>query len=37
LEAFQAVGEAGRDLPDDADASTLIRAALKRLGKDLTR
>ena len=37
LEAFQAVGEAARDLPEDADASTLIRAALKRLGKDLTR
>ncbi|CAA7616282.1 Holliday junction branch migration protein RuvA [Magnetospirillum sp. SS-4] len=37
LEAFQAVGETARDLPEDADASTLIRAALKRLGKDLTR
>lgn len=37
LEAFQAVGEAASDLPDEADASTLIRAALKRLGKDLTR
>ena len=37
LEAFQAVGEAARELPEDADASTLIRAALKRLGKDLTR
>lgn len=37
LEAFQAVGETARDLPEDSDASTLIRAALKRLGKDLTR
>ena len=37
LEAFQAVGEAARDLPEASDASTLIRAALKRLGKDLTR
>jgi Holliday junction DNA helicase RuvA len=37
LEAFQAVGETARDLPEEADASTLIRAALKRLGKDLTR
>jgi Holliday junction DNA helicase RuvA len=37
LEAFQAVGEIARDLPEEADASTLIRAALKRLGKDLTR
>ena len=37
LEAFQAVGEAARDLPEEADAATLIRAALKRLGKDLTR
>lgn len=37
LEAFQAVGETARDLPEEADASALIRAALKRLGKDLTR
>jgi Holliday junction DNA helicase RuvA len=37
LEAFQAVGEAGRELGEGADASTLIRAALKRLGKDLVR
>ncbi|OAN50506.1 Holliday junction DNA helicase RuvA [Paramagnetospirillum marisnigri] len=37
LEAFQAAGEAARDLPEDTDASALIRAALKRLGKDLTR
>jgi Holliday junction DNA helicase RuvA len=35
LEAFQAVGETARDLPEEVDASTLIRAALKRLGKDL--
>ncbi|MDO8605232.1 MAG: Holliday junction branch migration protein RuvA [Phaeospirillum sp.] len=37
LEAFQAAGEAARDLDGDADASALIRAALKRLGRDLTR
>ncbi|MBI3444268.1 MAG: Holliday junction branch migration protein RuvA [Magnetospirillum sp.] len=37
LEAFQAVGETARELGDDADAPALIRAALKRLGKDLTR
>ena len=37
MEAFQAVGEVARDLDDEADASALIRAALKRLGKDLTR
>jgi Holliday junction DNA helicase RuvA len=37
LEAFQAVGEVLRELGDDADASALIRAALKRLGKELTR
>jgi Holliday junction DNA helicase RuvA len=37
LEAFQAAGEAARDLDEDSDASALIRAALKRLGKDLTR
>jgi len=38
LEAFQAVGEAARELDDDAaDSSILIRAALKRLGKELTR
>ncbi|EME68170.1 Holliday junction DNA helicase RuvA [Paramagnetospirillum caucaseum] len=35
LEAFQAVGETARELGDDADSSTLIRAALKRLGKGL--
>jgi Holliday junction DNA helicase RuvA len=37
LEAFQAVGEAARDLGDGAQASILIREALKRLGKELTR
>ena len=37
LEAFQAVGETARDLGDEADASALIRASLKRLGKELTR
>ncbi len=37
LEAFQAAGEAARELGDAAEASALIRAALKRLGKDLTR
>lgn len=37
LEAFEAVGQAARDLPEDADASTLIRAALKRMAKDLAR
>lgn len=37
LEAFEAVGAAGRELGDGADASSLIRAALKRLAKDLTR
>lgn len=35
LEAFQAVGETARELGDEADASALIRAALKRLGKGL--
>jgi Holliday junction DNA helicase RuvA len=37
LEAFQAVGEAARELGDGAPTSTLIREALKRLGKELTR
>ncbi|ARJ65102.1 Holliday junction DNA helicase RuvA [Magnetospirillum sp. ME-1] len=35
LEAFQAVGEAARELGDEAESSALIRAALKRLGKGL--
>lgn len=35
LEAFQAVGETARELGDEADSPTLIRAALKRLGKGL--
>ncbi|MBI2235838.1 MAG: Holliday junction branch migration protein RuvA [Magnetospirillum sp.] len=37
LEAFQAVGEAARELDDGTPASTLIREALKRLGKDMIR
>lgn len=37
LEAFEAVGVVARELGDDADSSTLIRHALKRLGKDLMR
>lgn len=35
LEAFQAVGETVRELGDEADSPTLIRASLKRLGKGL--
>ncbi|MGE5505607.1 MAG: Holliday junction branch migration protein RuvA [Actinomycetota bacterium] len=37
LEAFQAVGEAARDLGEGAAANALIAAALKRLGKELAR
>ncbi|OJX81251.1 Holliday junction branch migration protein RuvA [Magnetospirillum sp. 64-120] len=37
LEAFEAVGVVAKELGDDADSSTLIRHALKRLGKDLMR
>lgn len=37
LEAFQAVGEAARELDDGTPTSTLIREALKRLGKDMIR
>jgi Holliday junction DNA helicase RuvA len=37
LEAFEAVGVVAREQGDGADASTLIRLALKRLGKDLSR
>ncbi len=37
LEAFDAVGVVAKELGDDADSSTLIRHALKRLGKDLMR
>ena len=37
LEAFEAVGQAARDVDEDVTASALIHAALKRLGKDLTR
>lgn len=36
LEAFEAVGKVARD-NDGADSSTLIRLALKQLGKDLAR
>lgn len=36
LEAFEAVGKVARD-NDDADSSTLIRLALRQLGKDLAR
>lgn len=37
LEAFEAVGIVSRDLGEGADASTLIRHALQRLGKEMTR
>jgi holliday junction DNA helicase RuvA len=37
LEAFEAAGAAAAELGDNSDASTLIRAALKRLGKDMAR
>jgi len=37
LEAFEAVGVVAKELGEDADSSTLIRHALKRLGKDLMR
>jgi len=37
LEAFEAVGITARELGEGAEASALIRAALKRLGKELTR
>ncbi|MEW5728620.1 MAG: Holliday junction branch migration protein RuvA [Pseudomonadota bacterium] len=37
LEAFEAAGKAARELPEGTDASTLIRAALKLLGKELAR
>lgn len=36
LEAFEAVGKVARD-NDGADSSTLIRLALRQLGKDLAR
>ncbi len=36
-DAFQAVGEAARELDDGTPTSTLIREALKRLGKDMIR
>jgi holliday junction DNA helicase RuvA len=37
LEAFQAVGEAAGELGDEAGSSALIRAALRKLGKELAR
>jgi Holliday junction DNA helicase RuvA len=37
LEAFEAVGAAAHELGEGADASALIRAALKRLGRELAR
>ena len=37
LEAFEAVGIVAKELGEGADSSTLIRHALKRLGKDLVR
>lgn len=37
LEAFEAVGIVARENGGESDASTLIRLALKRLGKDLSR
>jgi len=37
IDAFEAVGQVSRDLGEGADASILIRAALKRLGKELAR
>ena len=37
LEAFEAAGAAAADLGGGAEAPALIRAALKRLGKELTR
>ncbi|MBR9970392.1 Holliday junction branch migration protein RuvA [Magnetospirillum sulfuroxidans] len=37
LEAFEAVGVTAQELGEGADSSSLIRHALKRLGKDLMR
>lgn len=37
LEAFEAVGIVAKELGEGADSSTLIRQALKRLGKDIMR
>ncbi|MDA8230266.1 MAG: Holliday junction branch migration protein RuvA [Magnetospirillum sp.] len=37
LEAFEAVGAASRDTGEGADAGALIRAALKRLGREMAR
>lgn len=37
LEAFEAVGQVMQDQGEGAEAGTVIRLALKRLGKDVTR
>lgn len=37
LEAFEAVGVVAKELGEGAEASALIRAALKRLGKEMAR
>jgi Holliday junction DNA helicase RuvA len=37
LEAFEAVGKCAQELGGDATSNDLIRAALKRLGKELAR
>lgn len=37
LEAFEAVGKAAREQGEDVDSSTLIRLALRLLGKELAR
>ncbi len=37
LEAFEAVGIVARELGEGADASALIHAALKRLGREMAR
>jgi len=37
LEAFEAVGQTAHELGDGTETSVLIRAALKRLGKEIAR
>lgn len=37
LEAFEAAGAAARELGEGADASAIIRTALRRLGKEMVR
>jgi Holliday junction DNA helicase RuvA len=37
LEAFEAVGKVAREQGEDVNSSTLIRLALKLLGKELAR